>query len=103
LLVLQRLLEKQQQLRPPESASNPRPKAPRPATSVEPSGWIADMGRKMDSGGRALEWQTPPMPTGLLQLPNLRQRMVRAFDALRVRSGSGIPPLRQSARISDDV
>jgi hypothetical protein len=103
LLVLQRLLERQQQIRPTrESARNPAPKAPRPAAPVEPSGWIADMGRKMDSGGVALEWKTQPTPAGVLQLPNLRQRIARAFDALCARSGPEILRLRRSDRVSDE-
>jgi hypothetical protein len=104
LLVLQHLLKKQQQVRPAgESTRKPGPKAPRPAAPVEPSGWIADMGRKMDNGSEALESKTPPTPAGVLQLPNLRQRMARALDALCVRSRPEISPVRRSGGMSDDL
>jgi hypothetical protein len=99
LAVLQRLLEKQQQLRPAGESTR---KAPGPAAPVEPSGWIADMGRELDRGGKALEWKTSPAPAGVMQIPKLRQRMGRAFDALFVWSGSEIPPPRRTDRIQNE-
>jgi hypothetical protein len=95
MLVLQRLLEKQQQLRPAgEAAVKAERKTQGPAAPVEPSGWIADMGRELDRGGKALEWKSSPAPAGGIKLPDLRQRMARAFDALFVWTGAEIPPPR---------
>jgi hypothetical protein len=95
LLVLQRLVEKQQ-LRPAGgSTHNATPKTPRPGTAVQPSGWITDMSRELDGRGAALEWKASPTSAGVIQLPNLRQRMARAFEALCVWSGPEIPPQRR--------
>jgi hypothetical protein len=105
LLVLQRLLEKQQLLRPAaESARNSGPQSPRPGAPVERSGWIADMGRQLERTGDALVLKTPPTPAGVVQLPNLRQRVARAFDALWVWSGPETSPLRPDrGRVSNEL
>jgi hypothetical protein len=104
LLVLHRLLQKQHQLRPAGgSALTPGIKAPCPAASAEPSVWIADMGRELDSRGEAMEWKVPPASTDVMQPPNLRQRMARALDALWAWSGPETPPPRQDRRqVSND-
>lgn len=104
LLILHRLLEKQQQSRPAGgSALAPGPQAPCPGASPEPSGWITDMGRELDRRGEAMEWKMPPAEAGVMQLPSLRQRMSRAFDALWSWSGTEMPPLRQVRRqVSND-
>jgi hypothetical protein len=95
LLLLQRLIEKQQ-LRPAgESAQISKPKAPRPGTAMQPSGWITDMSRELEGGGAAMEWKTSPPRAGVIQLPNLRQRIARAFEALCTWSGPETPPQRR--------
>jgi hypothetical protein len=84
LLVLRRLLEKHQQLRPAdENARNPGLKAPGQAAAEQPCGQIADMGRKMDSAGEAQDRKMSQYPAGHLRLPKLRQRISRALLALR--------------------
>jgi hypothetical protein len=103
LLVLQRLLEKQQLRHAGGGVRSPARKPPAPAAPVEPSGWIADMGRELDRGGRALEWRTSPAPADVIQLPNLRQRMARAFDALYAWTGTETSLPARSRRISNDL
>ena len=104
LLVLHRLLAKQQLPRAASSAPPSTPKIPRSATPSAPSGWIAEISRELDDCGEALAWKTPSTPLGDEQQPNLRQRMVRAFDSLRSRSGPGVSSLRRDdSRVSNDA
>jgi hypothetical protein len=104
LLVMQRLLEKQQQLRPAgKSARSPGVKAPCPAAPVERAGSIADMGRELDSRDEAPVWKTPPAQVGVMHSPNLRQRMARALDALFVWLRPKIPPPPRSNRTANDL
>jgi hypothetical protein len=84
LLVLQRLLEKRQPAPPAKDrAAHAAPKASRPSMPAEPSDWIADIGRKLDGGADLPASKKLPTAPGILPLTNLRQRMGRAFDALR--------------------
>jgi hypothetical protein len=103
LLVLQRLLEKQQPRPAEKSVRGPGVKAPCPAAPVEPSGWIADKGQEVDSRGEAQALKTPPMPVVVMHSPNLRQRMARAFHALRVWFRSEIPPSPRSNRKTNEI